>query len=198
MKTLKLNLSQLTGTISSFIMFSAAVVLFTGCQKDAMPTVSSNDQNQSSVERIKPTAQSFTIIVIDHSSARTELPSYKVEIKANGDGMFDGRKNTAFIGSKEFHVSSAMMQEIKNMFIESKFSEIESMTFANDLPIVSTSFRMDNASEFITKLDYTQSDKASRLIELRTNIEEMLGISQFVNSKRNINDSQLSMEHLQD
>ncbi len=207
MKTLDLTLRNLSITIS-FIICGTTFLSLTGCQKDELSEltatqpkqnteVSLQEESFSAIAKQNSSAKTFTMLVIDHSSAQTNLPSYKFELQANGNGMFTGRKNTAILGSKKIFVTGEMIQQIKEIMRANKFETLENLSFVFDLPIVSTTFRKDNLSEAITKLDFNESDKSNRLIEMRETIEQMLGISRFVKTGRSLNGQQLNMDHLQ-
>ncbi len=207
MKTLELNLRNLSITIS-FIICATSFLSLTGCQKDELSEITAaqlqenskeslHEESFSAIAKQNNSTNTFTMLVIDHSNAQTNLPSYKLELLANGNGMFTGRKNTAILGSKKIFVSGEMMQQVKEVLRSNKFETLENLPFVFDLPIVSTTFRLDNLSEAITKLDYNESDKSNRLIEMRETIENMLGITKFVKSRKNLNDLHLSNNNIQ-
>jgi hypothetical protein len=207
MKTPDLNLRNLSITIS-FLFFGTSLLSLTGCQKDELSEMTSaqlqenskvslQEESFSAIAKQNSSAKTFTMLVIDHSSAQTNLPSYKLELQENGTGLFTGRKNTAILGSKKIFVTGEMIQQIKEIMRANKFETLENRPFVFDLPIVSTTFRKDKLSEAITKLDYNESDKSNILLVMRETIEQMLGISRFVKTGRSLNGQQLNMDHLQ-
>lgn len=87
-------------------------------QEGSFPAIS---KQASPSNTLNLNSKTFNLLVIDHSSAQTNLPSYKLELQSNGIGMFTGRKNTAILGSKKIYVSGEMIQQIKDIMLENKF-----------------------------------------------------------------------------
>lgn len=204
MKTLNLQPESKFISFSFFVLLYAVFNLMTGCQKEEMAPSSLATQEVASIpdhtintaiSRLHTLSVPFTMLVIDHSSAQTDLPSYSVELLSNGLVNFTGRENTNFTGKKCLQAGAGIFSFVKSYMKENKFEQLENLTIIPDLPIITTSFRDEAGKEFIQKLDYNQV-KQSRLIEMRNTMEQMLGITRLVSTNRGFSGPQSDMKHL--
>lgn len=191
MKTLSTQNTNKSG-LSALIFIIASTLFLTSCQKDELLAPSPQkgmEINHSEVSRTKANLNlpmpAFKMIVIDHSSAQTHQPSYRLEIISDGTVLFTGRKNLATIGERKFMISKQTLTNIRNMFIDGHFAQLESQQFILDLPSVETTFALQANSETITKID-NNSNNPLKLIQLRRTVENMLNISQLIFKHRDI------------
>ena len=183
--------AQLQKNLAALMITSA--LFFTGCQKDDLASIQSEDAaNRSEVSRKGSETVAFTMVTINHQAAQTNGRSYKIEIRNDGTVLFTGRKNTAFIGEKKFKVSPGITVNLLKMFGESNFQEIELLPYTPDLALIETSFQPDQNSEAITRIDYNNG-KLMKLVELREQTEAMLDINNLIYTKRDINSLKVNM-----
>ena len=192
MKNEKINPAQKLLDLSLGFILLISFFLLNGCQKDETPYVNNGDvttTNDMQNARVSKNNNEgpFALLLINHSAARTNLPDYSVTVMSDGAIIFNGRRNTRFIGTHKYSASSSLIDALTRIYVKNRFSEIEELPFIFDLPSNSTSFRMDANSEIITRLDYN-NPASNKLINLRIKTEELLKISHLVYKDRNWND----------
>lgn len=196
MKTIKnFNLKN-----SLSISFAAFALLLASCKKDDLATTSANESTKSASAKYAMPGQAkqstlknitrdhdpkikevFSMITIDHIAARTHAPDYCVTVKSDATVIFEGRRNVALVGTKEWKLNAEQFHALKDMFEHSGFNSIEdNLSLLADVPMVSTTWSNSLADFSRTLIDYNQGYPEA-LISLRNKAEDMLDLSKYVN-----------------
>ncbi len=193
MKANTTNNSKMTGMISCIFMLCSSILILTGCQKEELAQL--NNTTESSGTALAKMAQNtnnlvYNILRIEHFGSRTITPEYSIELRSDGIATFEGKRFTAYTGTKKFNVSLDMVDEIKGLFMQGKFPMIQNLPLTMDLATVTTSFKSGPDATVIVKTDYNNLNDSQMLITLRENAERLLNISSLVTKRRNIDDVQ--------
>jgi hypothetical protein len=122
----------------------------------------------------------FNVIIIDHQSARSRLPDYKVTVRSDGLVIFEGRNNVRIRERVSFPLTDITLPALVEIFDQGRFYGIVSdIVIRPDLPYVATTFQPALERRPVTKIDNYQ-DSPAALIGIRTMVEELLGIHKFV------------------
>jgi hypothetical protein len=168
---------SIEGKITALLLIAVSFLL-PGCQKeDVMPAGNNISNENTNIQRAIPVL--FPVITIDHRAGKYPSPDYKVTIHSSGKVVFEGRQNTAITGIKEFMISEMEVEAFKNMFVENQFSLLPSASYVPDIPYVVTSFRHNVNTDPVIRADHDGINR-SKLIDLRTNVETLLGIQQYI------------------
>jgi hypothetical protein len=173
------------------IMF---VSFISGCQKDEMPQMNNSSETEnSSMERNSQQLEntiSYEMLSINHNKMFSTLPDYKVTLQSNGSVIFEGRKNTAFIGITKLMVPIETANEIRDLYLSLHLGKSADQPVNIDLPINTTTFKANFGKMAVSRNDYNSSrdPEMQKLIQARIETEKMLGIERLVYTQRNIND----------
>jgi hypothetical protein len=189
MKTLQFKIGKMTNRIAALLILVAGFVFLTGCQKEDLatnaPGMNSSSDLSKNVRSINndgqaPRTVAFNMITIDHDAGKADAADYRVEVSSDGTVLFIGRRNTTTFGKYQFQVSDATITALRNLFIESNFAEMDDeLPRGTGMPGVYTSFRSSLSAYPVTHVDIGRKD--SKLIQIRTKAEDILGISKYVN-----------------
>jgi hypothetical protein len=179
-------------SIIILMFFFGMMMVFTSCQKDEQPMTKTSDNN---ISESRMAAASFKMIIIDHSAANTSLPDFRIETNNDGNLIFIGRRNTAFIGKQKLQISPDEMGIIKEMMIHDKFLSMESQPAIPDMPQNITIFHPElNGEEYFRR----DNGNSSALGAIRSKIENMLNISNLIYLNRNKENIQVEMTQKHD
>lgn len=196
MKTLK-NL-RIQNSIAVTVIVS--LLFLTSCKKEDLVTTTSGNATatdgvkqapQAKSNQIHPPAefraelpkagQSTVMIKIDHIAARTHAPDYSVSIKFDGTIIFEGRRNVAYVGTKEWQLASDKFMNVKQLFDHSGFNSIEdNLSELADVPMVYTTWCASPAQRATTLFDYNDGYPEG-LISLRQKAESILDLWEYIN-----------------
>jgi hypothetical protein len=186
-KTIKLT-SQIPRTLIGIVMI---VFIFSSCSKDELFQASSTASASHTVTgaQVQPAANpvnlSYQAITINHLAARTTLPDYEVTVYSDGNVIFEGRRNTAFIGTKNFKIDERTFSKLTDMFSSSHLFDVPQAAGSvpgselADVPEVLTSFT-NGIHPPVTLTDYNDSHAMPELISLRTRAEALLNIDYLI------------------
>ena len=185
MKTLK-NIS------ASFIVL---VLFVSSCKKDDLTSTNSGNSSSSDVARqalqnndqqaaygtsFQQVAEQTVMMRINHIAARSQFPDYSITIKFDGTIIFEGRRNVAFIGTKEWKLAGDKFMNVKQLFDHSGFNSIEDrLSLLADAPMVATTWCASSVQLPRTLIDYYQGYPEG-LISLREKAENILNLVEFV------------------
>jgi hypothetical protein len=194
MKTLKTNSKMKNGV--AILPLIIALFFMASCNKEETIKPShdfaiqqdaamrqTTDQNQ--VIPISNQAPVFAMIQIVHKShvgvGKFDLPDYSVIVQNNGTVTYVGRSNVKRTGTVTFQISGIELINLKNLFVNAKFNTMEdNLEFIPNYPLTLTTFKfpffLPNGR---TLVDFGQG-YPEQLIQLRTSVENMLHISQYV------------------
>lgn len=167
--------SHTDGMMASPFSF-VSLLLGRGSKKENLRTrtISKIEKGESLAER------TYTIISIDHASANSNLPDYRIAVRSDGVVIFHGRQNTAVIGIHTYLISQETISALRNIFVDEGFAEIDKHVSSLNVPAVFTSYREDFNSYIISRLDYC--DQPKKLIAIREKAEELLKVDALVNN----------------
>jgi hypothetical protein len=188
MKTTKSTL-QIPRNLAGIIMI---VFIFSSCSKDellpASPPSSATSHTVTG-EQVQPAENpvnlSYQAITINHIAARTSLPDYEVTVYSDGNVIFEGRRNTAFTGTKNFKIDERTFSMLTDMFVSSHLFDVPQaagsvpVSELADVPEVLTTFTNGNHPA-ITLTDYNDTHAMPELISLRTHAEDLLNIDHLI------------------
>ncbi|MEO5572044.1 MAG: DUF6438 domain-containing protein [Bacteroidia bacterium] len=190
MKTINLNNSiknSLTVSLISSVLFLAS------CSKEelslpvANASQSAGEARTALAQATEATASSdlqkatSTIMIrIEHQAARSEAPDYAVTIKFDGTIKFEGRRNVAYIGNREWKLELSKFIAIKNLFAYTNFTSIEdNLPLLADVPMIYTTYCASPADFAKTLFDYDH-DYPEGLISLREKAEILLDLNMYI------------------
>jgi hypothetical protein len=176
------------------ILFPIVVTAFviSSCQKDelfpASPPASSSNNTVTEAVAV-PQEMPYAVIKINHLAGRGPQYDYQVAVYSSLNVTFEGRRNTAFIGTKTFKIDETTFVMLKDMFVASHLFDLTPESAPSvvtselaDVPQVFTSFDKDG-SNTVTLTDYYNPEATPELIKLRTQAEALLKIGYLINGK---------------
>ena len=194
MKTLK-NI-RIQNSIAATVIVS--LLFLSSCQKEDLVTTTSGNVTTSDNAKHDPQgkrhqvhpaadarfelpeAQSTIMIKIDHIAGRTHAPDYSVSIKFDGTIIFEGRRNVAYLDTKEWRLASDKFMNVKQLFENSGFNSIENhLSELADVPMVYTTWSASAAQRSKTLFDYNDGYPEG-LISLRQKAESILDLGQYI------------------
>ncbi|HKR05604.1 MAG TPA: DUF6438 domain-containing protein [Bacteroidia bacterium] len=184
-----MNTIKSTTKFRTLFGISVIVFMLSACSKDE-----SMQPSSSSTDNAMKNALPYEMIKIDHMAGRSVLPDYQVTVYSDQRVVFEGRRNTAFIGKKTFTMDSES-SVLKNLFESSGLFDrsVPSGVSANandiiqaDIPTVLTSY--NNGSYTVTLKDYNDPYAKSNLYNVRVKAEDLLNISSLIVNKYEVFD----------
>ena len=177
MKTLKNKTQQVKREITCLFLLSIGI-WFAGCEKAEQLNPASGSATKNESAKILPLPSAAAMLIIEHNSARTRMPDYKIILLENGMFSFEGRRNVSHIGLYRLETDLETVAYIKNMFEAAHFFNIQQVPIQLDAPSVSTSF--SNGIRSKTLIDFNDGNPQI-LIQIRKRAEEKLNLSKYIN-----------------
>ena len=193
MKTTNTITRKIKSATAGLTFFMCGALLITACQKEDMQqpsyTTVAASENQRLIDQVLPIdLLAFSLIKIDHLSARSFMPDYCVTVSADGIASFEGRRNVGVLKTVKFKLTKDQLSAINELCLQTNFFKIEDLDLnIPDMPIVTTTF--SNSEQKAMNSD--SGGVPAELVSFRTQIEKLLNISKFVNGRPGI---QLSMD----
>lgn len=180
MKTSKTLSPKMKNILICFSLSSALALLMAGCQKEESVQPASESNEYSDQKQILLSEAAFESIIIDHYSGTSILPDYSVKVSADGQGVYEGKRNVAVIGKVPLDVSEATIKSLKELFSHSNFFKMrDEVIFAPDLPINTTTYANKGGADF-TKTLHDRDANPAELVSLRNKVEYLLNISKYI------------------
>ncbi len=183
MKTTKLfSFNIRNGFIALSLVLCLVTLIFNACKKDEPLQISDTSSQAGSNERNAPNEiVNYEMIDINHVPGHGPMVDYQVQVFSNGTIVYIGRSNVSVIGKKIFSVDLPTINNLRMMFMNISFFTIRvNDNPIPDAPITYTTF--SNGSKPRTIVDYGDGTPES-VYKVRTAVEDMLHISQFVYGK---------------
>jgi hypothetical protein len=197
MKTLKSNPKMKND--AAILPFIIALFFMASCAKEdaIQPSASAAIQSDEAAKIAKlhsveafavanPIDRAFTMIQIEHKSRfassvlNSTLADYSVIVKSNGTVTYEGRANVKKVGKVEFSIGASELRTLSMLFAEADFNNIvDNLVCIPNRPLTLTTFQEKAGERGKTLVDFGQGYPAT-LIQLRTEVEDILHISQYV------------------
>ena len=180
MKTQNLS-SHTMKTAIALAVLATSLFFLASCRKEevqsstALQTVASTEKNNNAVHM----TFIFKEIKIDHIALQTRMPDYMVTLNANGNGIFEGRKNVSVLRTINFTISASQLLELENICLA---SSLESAKETNEgilyFPHVTTTYtRSDNPPLVLADFDYGYPVS---WVSFRKKVEAVININKFI------------------
>lgn len=178
-------------------------MLYVSCDKNEMAVPSSAaiiEKTAPSTDVNQSTERPWPVAVINHLSGRAlSMPDYEVRLLSNRTVIFEGRRNVRFIGRFQFMIDGATYVKVTSLFDRANFFAMkDNVPPMLDVPEVFTTYTIKSEeadaeqvqwkSRTLKDIGYMPKD----LVTLRTNVEKVLGIEKYINSKNTDSESALS------
>jgi hypothetical protein len=122
----------------------------------------------------------FNVIKIDHYGARSRLPDYSVTVRSDGLVIYEGRNHVRVRDRVTFYMSGITLPVLNEIFVEGRFYNITSdVVISADRPYVLTTYQPSVARRPKSIAD-NYKDYPAQLIQIRSEVENLLGIGRFV------------------